>query len=246
MKTLHTTNWVEQHGGILHINEGNILPAGPVVIDLEFEENSLTGVGFTENGRDIFYYDKMDDTLKIWLSHASLVGHNLKGDMHWLKQLGVNVTADQIYDDTMIQSYIVNTTKRSHGLKNLAKEFFGITWSTYKEMIGKGKNQMLLKDQDISRQANYNGMDVMTTYMLWKYFSKHMTIQQTKIYKELELPIYRLLYKIEEKGVMINTDLLESLDREFGTELLTLQDKLHSATNGLIRHLSVMSESWYE
>lgn len=216
---------VHKHGAVLHTNERLTVPTGPVVIDVETDEkDNFVGIGLTSNGTDIYYFtDK--EALQDLQYVKGIVGHNLKFDAKLLVKWGVELKPEQLHDDTILMSYVVNATKESHSLKDLGKEQ-GFIWPTYKEMVGGGKKKLTLDKQPIERVANYCGMDVLVTFRLYQTLKRKMDLFASRIYNQIELPLMRILFEMELAGVLVDVDRITQLDSQFKTLLGNLQDKM--------------------
>jgi len=107
----------------------------------------------------------------------------------------------------------------SYSLKPLAKKYLDIEYPTYKEMVGRGKKKVTLDQQPIERVAAYCGLDVLSTYKLYQYCVKRLSPQQLDYYTKIELPTYRLLSRMEDKGVYVDVDKLKSLDLDLESKV---------------------------
>jgi DNA polymerase-1 len=211
------------YGVKLHINEPKSFELSlPLVFDVETDEkDNFVGIAFTQDGKDIYYSTELPITMPF-----RLIGHNLKGDMKWLINWGVNIRPKQLYYDTMLASYVQNTTKESQGLKELAKEYLGMEWPSYKEMVGKGKSKQTLDKQEVGRVAAYCGMDCLATYRLYEYFTKKLTITESKYLQDIELPTTRALLDMELLGVQVDVNYLKELDHKFDQQKAVLENEI--------------------
>ncbi len=229
------------YGSILHINKPCQFIIKPLVIDIETDEkDNCVGFAATQDGKDIYYYtaNKIND-FKItgFLETLNLIGHNLKGDMKWLINWGIKLKSSQLFYDTMLASYVQNTTKESQGLKELAKEYLGMEWPSYHEMVGKGKAKQTLDKQEVGRVAAYCGMDCLATYRLYEYFKNKLTTQENKYLEEIELPTARALLDMELRGAQVDIEYLKRLNSEFEEQLEQLNIKIFKeARNSGVLH----------
>lgn len=200
----------------LHINSSEVPNGAIAVIDVETDEaDNFVGLGIMCSPTRVDYYSALTPDIIAYLGNVQLIGHNIKGDGHWLKAWGVGIKPEQLIHDTMLKSYVRNSTKESHGLKDLAKELLGMEWPTYEQMVGKGKAKQTLDKQSIERVAAYCGMDCVATYRLNAYFDRYMTPSQKGYYNQIELPTMQLLFAMEEKGVTVDVDYLKALKIDF-------------------------------
>lgn len=204
----------------LHINIPWVPhPSVPIALDCETDEkDNFVGIALTQDGVNVYYYTSLTG-LHMPLSHLPLIGHNLKGDMKWLKGWGVDIKSSQMFYDSCLASYVQNTTKETHSLKDLAKEYLGMTWSTYREMVGSGKGKVTLDKQPVEKVAAYCAMDCLATYKLYEYFTKKLNAQQKRYLETIELPTARVLLEIELNGVKVDVEHLKMLDSDFDERL---------------------------
>lgn len=214
---------------ILHIDSPMLewIVRNPLAIDVETDEkDNFVGLAFCGNGTDVFYFSKLTESLKLLLQAVPLLGHNVKFDIKQLINWGVSLTRENMYYDTCLASYVQDTTKATHSLKDLAKEYLGLEWSTYKEMVGTGKKKVTLDHQPIPKVAAYCGMDVLATWRLHEYFCKKLTVQQKRYLETIELPTARAILDMELKGVLVDVEYLKRLNSEFAEQLEGISYKI--------------------
>ncbi len=214
----------------LHIDEGyeKLKLNTFTVLDCETAEDepaTFVGIAVTQDGEEVYYCTNLEAVRRI-LQTSPLGGHNLKGDIKWLISWGIKIKPSQLYMDTILSSYVQNTTKATHGLKDLAKEHLGLVWTSYKEMVGTGKNKVTLDKQPVETVARYCGTDCLATYRLWKHFEKSLTLQEKHYLETIELPTARALLAMELRGVKIDIEYLKTLDRRFDNTLINLSNQI--------------------
>lgn len=210
--TLH----IDDYAGICHSIYASPLNDTPVAVDCETDEkDNFVGLAVCYDSKNVWYYSKLVPELINFLANVPLVGHNLKSDAHWLKQWGVPLKPENFCDDTMLMSYVRDNSRDSHGLKELAQEYLGMHWPSYKEMVGKGNAKVTLDQQDTVKVANYCGTDVLATWKLWKFFQARMVESRKKFYREHEMPLMRILYEVENKGILVDAKYLNELKVKF-------------------------------
>jgi len=267
---------VGKYGANLKINAADVKfeRNRPIVVDVETDEkDGFVGIGIMQLGSDIVYYYSDRSMLQhLCLEDFSLVAHNAKFDIRVLQKWGVKVTSKNIFMDTMIMSYVYNTTAKSHALKEIAKQYLGMEWDTYSDMVSyhtdefqqyKAKLEVLLEEytegkatlqavkkqlklsgleydpnlfivqefnkfksqkctlnfHDVKDVANYCGCDVLATSRLVGFFLQKMTPAQRRILHTIEMPVYRILFDMENEGITIDEGKLDKLIETYGYEL---------------------------
>lgn len=196
---------VEKLGAKIHQDSKEYPGESILVIDIETDETDrIVCVGVTGNGRDIYVYFYPNQAFFSWLLAKSLIGHELKGaEIGWLAKYGF--TMQHVYMDTKIQAYVYNSARKKYGLKDLVKEVFNATYPTYKEVVGKGKHKLTLEKQPRELVAQYNAADVYWTYKLYHHYNHKLTIKQGEFLRSIEMPMNKLLFEVERKGIKIDT-----------------------------------------
>ena len=223
------------HGGLLAGLTGSHF-----VVDVETDESDVANfvglalVDFRSSGDDpkhVHYFSVLTEELKGLLSKARFVGHNVKSDLHWLNQWGCSITAEQMHGDTMIAAYCRDTTEEEYGLKALAKKHLGWSWTSYKDLVGKGKRKTTLDKQPVEVVANYCATDAAATLEL---FRRQLNGISRRCYEEVEMPVYRALFRMETFGAAVDVPYLHELDNEFCSrrdeELASVRSLVKSAS----------------
>lgn len=205
-----------------------------VAIDVETDgKDKFVGLALCKDPMTVYYFTRLTPNLCHFLRNSLLVGHNIKFDAHFLTKAGCYIDADNLEHDTMIMSYVRNSTKETHGLKDIAAEYLQMHWPSYKEMVGSGRNKTTLDTKPVIEVANYCGCDVLATYRLFQYFSKIMTPNQKRFYNTIEMPLLRLLYEMEQTGVNIDLDYVRSLQGLFTAKYAEKLQSLRSLVTSL-------------
>jgi len=218
----------DKFGVELVINPSEVPNGSTAVVDVETDEKgNFVGIGIMCDPTRVTYYSTLGPDLRAYLAGANLIGHNLKFDATELRSWGVDIRSRLLVHDTMLKSYVRNSTKESHGLKELAREYLGMEWPTYEQMVGTGKDKVTLDQQEVGRVAAYCGCDCVATFRLNQYFDKAMTPPQKGYYNTLELPVMQLLFDMEQHGVTVDVQYLKDLRVDFAkdAEMLLLDLK---------------------
>jgi DNA polymerase-1 len=213
----------------LLVNPSEVPNGSIAVVDVETDEvGNFVGIGIMCDPNSVSYYSTLRPDVCSFLTSVRLIGHNIKFDARQLRSWGVAIKPEQLAHDTMLKSYVCNSTKESHGLKDLAKEYLDMEWPTYREMVGEGRDKVTLDKQEIEKVARYCGDDCVATFRLNLYLDKRMNPEQRGYYNNIELPTMQLLFAMELRGVTVDVDYLKSLKEEMSHEAETLLVDLRS------------------
>ena len=158
------------------------------------------------------------------------VGHNLKYDRNVL--LNYKIKLNGIQHDSMLLSYIYDSTAIRHGLDNVAEKYLSHKTIHYEDVAGKGAKQIPFSEVDIDVAAEYACEDATVSLELYNYLwgkvSKDKNI--IKVYSDIEIPLMPILSDIERNGVLIDSKKLNRLSKELEKELNEIQKKCFKIT----------------
>ena len=154
-------------------------------------------------------------TLEPWLaSSAAKAGNRLKYAAHVLVSNGV--TPNGFRYDTMLESYVLNSTAARHELDAVAALYLGYTPMKLEDFAGKGGKQLGLDQVDIDTVTRYAAEDADLALRLhgalWPLLEASPEL--ATLYAELEQPLIGVLAKMERAGVMVDAALLKRQSQE--------------------------------
>ncbi len=155
------------------------------------------------------------------------LGQNLKYDSHVLANHGITLRG--IAHDTMLESYVLNSTATKHNMDDLAKHYLGVETIHYEDVAGKGVKQIGFKEVAIEQAAPYAAEDADITLRLHQLLSAKLK-QQPKLlqlYSEMEVPLISVLTRIERNGVFIDAAMLAQQSLELSSQIISLQQHAH-------------------
>ncbi len=153
-------------------------------------------------------------------------GHNIKYDLMVLKGCGIEV--DGVSFDTMIASYCLDPSRRSHSLDNLALEFCRHRMIAYKELFEKGDKKKDIRKVPLSKLKEYACEDSDFTFRLMKIFGGLLSGSGYEmLFGEIEMPLLFVLMKMELAGVAIDRPRLLRLSGEISVKLKEIRKKIY-------------------
>ena len=156
-----------------------------------------------------------------------IVGQNLKYDLNVLKNHDVHLT--NIAYDTMLESYILDSTATRHDMSSLALTYLGQTTIAYEEVAGKGKQQRCFSQVPLDKATQYAAEDADITLQLhqhlWPKFEKLAGPKQ--VFSEIEMPLLPILAGMEHHGVLIDVNKLQVQSQELQDRLQQLEKEAH-------------------
>ncbi len=154
------------------------------------------------------------------------IGHNIKYDL--LTLANGNYTLAPLSFDTMIASYLLNAGNRQHGLDALAFSEIGYTMQPIEDLIGKGKNQISMKDVDVQKVSWYAAEDADMTFRLKEIFEPLLKKEELeKVFHDIDMPLIPVLAKMEHTGIKLDVDLLAKLSVQAADEIVELERDIY-------------------
>ncbi len=155
------------------------------------------------------------------------VGQNLKYDINVLVKYGLTING--IASDTMLQSYVFNSTGTRHDMDSLSLKYLGHKCVSFEEIAGKGAKQLTFNQVDLEKASEYAAEDADITLRLHQYFTEQLGQKPSleNLFNDIELPVMPALSQMEQNGVLIDADHLYGLSAEFAVKLEELERKAH-------------------
>ena len=141
------------------------------------------------------------------------IGQNLKYDKHVL--MNHDIVMQGISDDSMLASYIVDSTSR-HDMDTLAKKYLDVDTIHFEDVAGKGAKQITFDKVPLEQAGPYAAEDADITLRLHQVLQAKLAKDEglQKIYREIELPLLDVLQRIEHTGVKVDVEMLKQQSKE--------------------------------
>ncbi|MFW2440024.1 MAG: DNA polymerase I [Arenicellales bacterium] len=157
------------------------------------------------------------------------IGQNLKYDMKVLANYAI--TLKGVEHDTMLESYVLDSTASRHDMDTLAMKHLGHKTIHFEDIAGKGKKQLKFNDIALEQASPYAAEDADITLRLherlWPALEKHEKL--TFVYREIEMPLLPILAKVERNGVRIDAGMLKRQSSELAQAIVDLERQAHEA-----------------
>ena len=169
------------------------------------------------------------EKLKPWLEdkNAKKIGHHLKYDGHVFANHGIELKGENF--DSMLESYVLNSTATRHNLNAVAKRYLSFDTTSYEDVAGKGAKQIGFNQVNLEEAIDYAAEDADVSLQLHQtLYPKLMEINSlVKLYRDIEVPLLKVLQKIERNGVLIDESMLEEQSDQFAINLNELEAEAH-------------------
>ena len=157
------------------------------------------------------------------------VGQHIKYDMNVLSRYGVSI--EGVAFDTMLESYVLNSTGTRHDMDSLALKYLGHHTVHYEDIAGKGAKQLRFSDIAIDDAAHYAAEDADITLQLHQHLWPRLEAEPGLAYvlKEIEVPLIPVLARMEQRGVLINAEVLRKQSTEMAKQIVEIEKTAHAA-----------------
>ena len=160
--------------------------------------------------------------LAITKNQKKLVGQNLKFDLPMLNRHGIRV--EEFLGDTMLMSYVLNSTGTRHGLDRMAQHYLNYEPMKYEEVVGSASKQINFAQVEIQAATFYAAEDADITLRLFNHLNKKLEDQPKLInlLQSIEYPMLKSLIKVETNGAKIDEKMLSKYSDELAIKIKEL------------------------
>jgi DNA polymerase-1 len=211
----------------------NYIDARVVGVSVSVAAGSAAYIPFAHHYEDApeqLTEDEVLGALKPLLENPAVkkVGQNLKYDKHVLSNHGIDLQG--IADDTMLMSYVLNSTSSRHDMDSLASNYLDESTTKYEEVAGKGAKQITFDQVDLEIAGPYAAEDADITLRLHEVLKKELAAVPSleKLYREIELPLLNTICDIEQTGTLIEGEILLKQSAEIGIRLEALAQEAYT------------------
>ena len=199
--------------------------SNPVGFSIAFENGSGYYIPLRAEDKEILSESLVKNRLRLILEDESLklIGQNIKFDYKILCKWGIKPI--NIWFDTMIAAWLLNTHLNSFGMDYLAEYYLDYKTITYKDVVPQDQT---FDQIPLDTAVQYSGEDADITYRLYTVFSKQLKEKELEsLFFDLEMPIVVILSDMELEGVRIRKEVLESYGKELGKRIAELEIQIY-------------------
>ncbi len=159
------------------------------------------------------------------------VGQNAKYDMNILANCAIagdplqGINVQGVKFDTMLESYVLDSTATRHDMDSLAAKYLGHTTITFEQIAGKGAKQLTFDQIPLEQAGPYAAEDADVTLRLHQLFQAKLAAAPSllTVLDDIEMPLVPVLAKIERQGALVDAELLGVQSGELGAKLVELE-----------------------
>ena len=158
-------------------------------------------------------------------SRIKKLGHNLKYDKNVLANYDIELKG--IEHDSMLESYILDSTASRHDMDSLALKYLNIETTHYEDVAGKGSKQIPFNQVSLDTAGPYAAEDADITLRLHENFWPKLKVEDglKNVYEMIEIPLINVLSRIERTGVLIDADMLKKQSAELSERMQIIDNQ---------------------
>jgi len=155
------------------------------------------------------------------------IGQNLKYEFIVLERNGLRLRG--ISCDTMVAAHLIDASRLSYSLDELAKYYLEHKTITYKDVTGIGRDKINFEEVELERAKVYACEDADVAMILSKKLASELEkLTLLDVFKDIELKFIEVLALVEMNGVKVNSELLERLSIDFEKSLEKIAEEVYA------------------
>jgi DNA polymerase-1 len=153
------------------------------------------------------------------------VGQNAKYDINILANGSPAIQMQGVAYDTMLESYVLNSTATRHDMDSLAQKYLDHATIAFEDIAGKGAKQLTFNQIHLDKAGPYAAEDADVTLRLHQALQARLaqTPSVQPVLMDIEMPLVPVLAKIERQGALVDAALLQIQSGELGVKMADLE-----------------------
>ncbi|WP_372171491.1 DNA polymerase I [Xanthomonas axonopodis] len=153
------------------------------------------------------------------------LGQHGKYDLHVMRRHGVALAG--YADDTLLESFVLNSGSARHDMDSLAKRYLGYDTVKYEDVCGKGAKQIPFAQISLEDATRYAAEDADITLRLHRVLGPRLASEPglERVYRDIEMPLVDVLARIEANGVCVDAAELRRQSADLSKRMLAAQQK---------------------
>ncbi len=205
------------------------LNATLVGVSVAYQANHGIYIPFAHQGTtgQLSYDDVLSQMQPVFANQAiTKVFHNAKFDLKVFARYQVYFEG---VADTMLLSYVYNSSESRHDMNTLAKRYLNKTPITFESIAGRGKAQKTFDQIDLNQAGEYAAEDAAITYQLYQYlWPEVQAVPALKdVYHAIEMPLCFVLNRMETIGVCLDVAQLAKQDQALLEQMALIEQQCY-------------------
>ena len=158
------------------------------------------------------------------------VGQNIKFDLQVVRTNGMELAGANF--DTMIASHLLDPERGDHSMDSLALAELGHKSIPITDLIGRGRDQISMRDVPLDRISVYAAEDADVTWRVYGKLKPRLApFKLDTLLADVEMPLLYVLAAMERKGVALDVKLLAAMSEQMEGQLAELEEKIYKAAD---------------
>jgi len=158
------------------------------------------------------------------------VGQNAKYDINILANNAPAIEMRGVAYDTMLESYVLNSTATRHDMDSLALKYLDHATIAFEDIAGKGAKQLTFNQIHLDKAGPYAAEDADITLRLHHALQARLaqTPSVQSVLMDIEMPLVPVLARIERQGALVDAALLQLQSGELGVKMAELEQRAYA------------------
>jgi len=158
---------------------------------------------------------------------AKKIGQHIKYDKNVLANYDIKLQG--ILSDTMLASYVLNSVATRHNMDSLSLKYLGHNTIHFEDIAGKGAKQITFNQIALEQAAPYAAEDADVTLRLHEALQRLLKEKNEllSVLNDIEVPLSSVLAKMEQNGVLIDSQLLSQQSQTIAARIMELEKEVH-------------------
>ena len=226
---------------VAKIKKSSLLALDTETTGLDYMDAKLVGISLSVKSGEAAYIPlghqeeeqlEVDVVLKklkpvLESKKIKIIGQNIKFDRNILARHGINLASFE--NDTMLMSYVLNSTATRHNLDALAQYYLKYKTTTFEDVAGKGVKQVTFDLVSMDQAVHYASEDADITYRLYEELKSRLAKEPVlnTLLEEVEIPLIPVLSDMEQAGTLVNERVLKAQSKNFSERITKLETEAY-------------------
>ena len=144
--------------------------------------------------------------------------------------LDEGITVRGVAFDTMLESYVLDSTATRHDMDSLAAKYLNHQTILFTDVAGKGAKQVTFDQVPLEQAGPYAAEDADVTLRLHQTLAPRLAAVPSveSVLRDIEMPLVPVLARMERTGALVDASLLAIQSAELGEKLVALEHEAYA------------------
>lgn len=152
--------------------------------------------------------------------------YGVKKDIVLLKKIAIDF--DDLYEDVMLMEYLIDPSRTSYTIADLADRALNMNISTLEMLLGKGKKKKEFDQVEEGDLLDYCGSALQVLEQAAPILRDELDgLNMVDLYRTIENPLAKVLARMEEVGIEADVSVLDDLHVDFSARLKEIEKNIY-------------------